>query len=59
MARPVDLAGLIEAFLSQKFRAVTISQRVVISPWVVDAQIVQATDAAAQWYIPDVQLLVF
>jgi transcriptional regulator with XRE-family HTH domain len=50
MARPVDLAGLIEAFLSQKFRAVTISQRVVISPWVVDAQIVQATDASAQWY---------
>src|SRR5262245_53350568 len=50
MAGPADVAELMKAFLSRKFRAVTISQRVAINPWVVDAQMVQATDAAAQWY---------
>ena len=50
MASHDDVSKLIKAFVSQKARAVTISQRVVIHPWVMDAQIIHATDTAAQWY---------
>jgi transcriptional regulator with XRE-family HTH domain len=50
MATTVDVMSLMDLFLSRTFRAITISQRMAISPQVVDAHIVHATPEAAQWY---------
>lgn len=45
-----EVTALLTAFGSPSHRAVTVSRRVAVSPCVVDAQIVQATAAAAQLY---------
>jgi transcriptional regulator with XRE-family HTH domain len=50
MATTLDVMSLMDLYLSRKFRAITISQRMAISPQVVDAHIVHATPEAAQWY---------